>query len=51
MTKVEGVTCYAYFRGRDGRGTCDDGCQWFVGGHRCPQTYTEEEWRKEAKPK
>jgi len=24
-----GYECTAYFRGRDGKGTCDDECQWW----------------------
>ena len=24
-----GWECTAYFRGRDGLGTCDDECQWY----------------------
>ena len=29
--KVENQTCYAYFRGSDGLGTCDTECQWYKG--------------------
>jgi len=42
---IEGRTCYCYFRGKDGLGTCDDGCQWFVKDVFCPYwVKTDEEW-------
>lgn len=25
-----GYECTAYFKGIDGLGTCDDGCQWWI---------------------
>jgi hypothetical protein len=28
---VVGVTCYAYFGGIDGNGTCNTDCQWWGG--------------------
>jgi len=27
------LECTAYFRGIDGKGTCDDRCQWWRGGY------------------
>jgi len=33
--KVNGKTCYAYFRGCDGQGTCDTDCQWYREGKDC----------------
>jgi hypothetical protein len=33
--KIEGKKCYAYFKGRDGLGTCDNGCQWYIKGTDC----------------
>jgi hypothetical protein len=26
---VPNVKCYAYFGGKDGKGTCNSACQWF----------------------
>ena len=31
MTET-GFECTAYFRGKDGKGTCDTDCQWWQGG-------------------
>ena len=41
-TRVEDKTCYAYFRGKDGLGTCDTECQWYVEGESCPWWEPEE---------
>lgn len=34
-TDVKGVTCHAYFKGRDGRGTCNTKCQWYPPDGKC----------------
>lgn len=36
MSEVKGVECTAYFRGKDGLGTCDTECQWYVAPGLCP---------------
>jgi hypothetical protein len=49
MTVIQGKHCLTYFRGKDGLGTCDDGCQWFVKGVDCPYWFTEEEYQVRKK--
>ena len=44
MSKVDGVECTNYFRGIDGRGTCDTECQWYVGKDKCPCSKGTEAW-------
>jgi len=34
--KIRRQTCGAYFKGRDGRGTCDTQCQWYTPKTLCP---------------
>lgn len=46
MTEVKGVICYRYYRGIDGRGTCDTDCQWWIDGFACPFWVDEEEWEE-----
>ena len=31
-----GYTCTTYFRGKDGKGTCNTGCQWWNDDNECP---------------
>jgi len=44
MSEVAGVECTNYFRGIDGRGTCDTECQWFIGKEKCPCSKGTEAW-------
>ena len=37
-----GYKCTASFKGRDGLGTCDTGCQWWNGG--CPCAKGSDGW-------
>ena len=47
--KIIGKTCYAYFRGRDGEGTCDTECQWYPGENGvCPMQIPREDWDTES---
>ena len=39
--------CTAYFRGKDGLGTCDTECQWWNGS--CPCAKGSEAWDGEEK--
>ncbi len=32
---IPGWECTAYFQGKDGRGTCNEACQWFVDWEGC----------------
>ena len=48
MTVIEGRTCYAYFRGKDGCGTCDDRCQWYSSGEPCPMWIPMRFWYKDV---
>ena len=41
MSKT-GYKCTASFKGRDGLGTCDTGCQWWNGG--CPCAKGSDGW-------
>jgi hypothetical protein len=43
-----GFECTAYFRGRDGRGTCDTECQWWNDG--CNMAKGSEHWDGEEDP-
>lgn len=36
--------CYAYFRGSDGLGTCDNQCQWYKEGFDCPMWIPRDLW-------
>jgi len=42
MSKT-GFECTNYFLGIDGRGTCDDECQWWHGG-KCPCAKGSKYW-------
>lgn len=47
--KVKGKTCYAYFRGSDGKGTCDTDCQWWIAEYfnnfrGCPMWIDRKKW-------
>lgn len=47
---VKGVTCFCYFRGRDGLGTCNTLCQWATPikhGQCCPMWTPQEKWNTE----
>ena len=43
MTKETGYECTAYFKGSDGLGTCDTGCQWWTDDG-CPAAKGSESW-------
>lgn len=47
MTET-GFECTAYFRGRDGNGTCDTDCQWWNDG--CSAAKGSEDWDGEEEP-
>jgi hypothetical protein len=42
-TDVKGVICHAYFKGRDGLGTCNTKCQWYPLDGKCVMHTPEEE--------
>ena len=44
MTTIQGHKCFAYFGGKDGEGTCDTECQWFLEGSDCPWWFTEDQY-------
>ena len=41
---LKGVRCCCYFKGRDGLGTCNTGCQWYRKDGFCPQWIPVEHW-------
>lgn len=41
MSKT-GYICTAYFKGKDGLGTCDTNCQWWNNG--CPCAKGSDKW-------
>ena len=47
---VKGHKCHAYFAGRDGKGTCDTQCQWYVKDSDCPMWVKREDWDTEKDP-
>ena len=36
--KIKRQECGAYFKGEDGRGTCNTGCQWYTPKKLCPNS-------------
>lgn len=41
---LRGVRCHCYFKGRDGFGTCNTSCQWYIENGFCPQWIPVKHW-------